>query len=167
MINDLKKSSCAGYDALAKAIVLQACFDYVDASVKIAYLKSDEALKRYKSYKSAKGSTAKAKANLERETAQVEAILNDVKRFFFSQWYEALCELDPKFLMDTLQEKVDIKLNKKKANATIRKMMKQKGISQEKLGELLGVSQTCVYTMLKTELPNNEKKRLKEIIKNC
>ena len=165
MINDLKKQAGAGYDALAAAVVLQACFDYVDASVKIEYLKSDEAYTKFKSFKKSKNNPAYAKRMLEDELNQAEAIKHDVERFFFSQWFEGLCELEPAYLISVLKEKVDERVAGKKTNASIRLLMKKKGVSQEKLSKVLGVSQTTVYTMLKNELSNKEKKRLKEIIK--
>lgn len=61
------------------------------------------------------------------------------------------------------------KMKGKKAmrNKEIRNAMKQKGIAQWKLGELLGVSENTVNRKLRKELPEEEKQKILEVINSC
>lgn len=52
-------------------------------------------------------------------------------------------------------------------NKEIRNAMKQKGIAQWKLGELLGVSENTVNRKLRKELPEEEKQKILEVINSC
>lgn len=52
-------------------------------------------------------------------------------------------------------------------NKEIRNEMKQKGITQWKLGELLGVSENTVNRKLRKELPEEEKQKILEVINSC
>ncbi|MFR8118528.1 hypothetical protein [Roseburia inulinivorans] len=52
-------------------------------------------------------------------------------------------------------------------NKEIRNAMKQKGITQWKLGELLGVSENTVNRKLRKELPEEEKQKILEVINSC
>ena len=52
-------------------------------------------------------------------------------------------------------------------NKEIRNAMKQKGITQLKLGELLGVSENTVNRKLRKELPEEEKQKILEVINSC
>ena len=49
-------------------------------------------------------------------------------------------------------------------NKDIRDAMKNKGISQWKLGEMLGVSENTVNRKLRKELPPDEKQKILDII---
>ncbi len=51
-------------------------------------------------------------------------------------------------------------------NKEIRNAMKQKGITQWQLGEMLGVSENTVNRKLRKELPPDEKKKILDIIAN-
>lgn len=50
-------------------------------------------------------------------------------------------------------------------NKEIRDAMKEKGITQWQLGELLGVSENTVNRKLRKELPDEEKQRILKIIR--
>jgi len=68
--------------------------------------------------------------------------------------------------------KVNTKLYKLKGmndmrNKEIRNAMKQKGIAQWKLGELLGVSENTINRKLRKELPEEEKQKILEVINSC
>ena len=52
-------------------------------------------------------------------------------------------------------------------NKEIRNAMKQKGIAQWKLGELLGVSENTINRKLRKELPEEEKQKILEVINSC
>lgn len=52
-------------------------------------------------------------------------------------------------------------------NKEIRNAMKQKGIAQWKLGELLGVSENTVNRKLRKELLEEEKQKILEVINSC
>ena len=52
-------------------------------------------------------------------------------------------------------------------NKEIRNAMKQNGITQWKLGELLGVSENTVNRKLRKELPEEEKQKILEVINSC
>lgn len=52
-------------------------------------------------------------------------------------------------------------------NKEICNAMKQKGITQWKLGELLGVSENTVNRKLRKELPEEEKQKILEVINSC
>lgn len=52
-------------------------------------------------------------------------------------------------------------------NKEIRNAMKQKEITQWKLGELLGVSENTVNRKLRKELPEEEKQKILEVINSC
>lgn len=67
------------YDELANAIVLQATKDYRDANKKLA-----------------KG----------RRNQEAERVKNECLRFFRSQWFSVLTEIDAEFLIRRLDEEV-------------------------------------------------------------
>lgn len=50
-------------------------------------------------------------------------------------------------------------------NKEIRSAMKEKGITQWQLGEMLGVSENTVNRKLRKELPDDEKKKILDIIR--
>lgn len=50
-------------------------------------------------------------------------------------------------------------------NKEIRNAMKEKGITQWQLGELLGVSENTINRKLRKELSDEEKQRILEIIR--
>ena len=52
-------------------------------------------------------------------------------------------------------------------NKEIRNAMKQKEITQWKLGELLGVSENTVNRKLRKESPEEEKQKILEVINSC
>ena len=162
--NDLKRFNCAGYDALASAIVQQACFDYVDATVRIEYLKTAEALQRYKKYKTIKNLT-QAKSRIERDIEEAQFQIDEIEGFLKSQWYTELCSYNPEYIKKLLDEKVSERERNKRANAKIKNMMIQKGITQKELAKILGLSEYKTYTILKHELPNKEKKKIMELLK--
>ncbi len=70
--------------------------------------------------------------------------------------------------------KVNTKIKKKTErkyetmrNKEIRDAMKQKGITQWQLGELLGVSENTVNRKLRKELPEDEKQKILRVINSC
>lgn len=68
------------YDNLANAIIVQAAKDYKDAVKK---------LKRG------------------RKNSEAERIRNECLRFFRSEWFNTLTEIDPEFLISKLNEEVE------------------------------------------------------------
>ena len=52
------------------------------------------------------------------------------------------------------------------SNKAIRAALKEKGIAQWKLGELLGVSENTINRWLRKELPKEEKEKILTAIKN-
>ena len=80
-----------GWDELAKAIVLQACEDYK---------KSFKVVEKYK-------------VNCEYVRA-AKQMVNDVERFFFSEWFTALCNIDPHMILNELQRQCQPKKQKRK-----------------------------------------------------
>jgi phosphate-selective porin len=71
-----------GYKALAEAIVIQACIDYLDTRKKL-----DEV------------------ALVDRETKKrLEGQLDELTRFFKSKWYRELSETDPKYMLEQLDK---------------------------------------------------------------
>ena len=68
-----------GYSDLANAIILQAVKDYRDALKKLHKRRKNEVAEQSK---------------------------NQVERFFYSEWFIALTEIDPRMLMQRLNEEV-------------------------------------------------------------
>ena len=51
-------------------------------------------------------------------------------------------------------------------NADLRMLLKEKRIRQRQLADLLGVSKSTIYRLLKTELPQETKEQIAVIVKS-
>ena len=84
------------YQELANAIIVQASRDYID------YF---EALKNLKMVDTSRLNDVQKK-KLEGKINAAEADLNEVKRFFRSDWCKMLTELDPESILNRLEMEV-------------------------------------------------------------
>ena len=84
------------YQELANAIIIQASRDYID------YF---EALKKLKMVDAGRLNKVQ-KSKLEAKIKAAEADLNEVKRFFRSDWCRMLTSLDPESILNRLEMEV-------------------------------------------------------------
>lgn len=112
----------AGAVNLAVGIVNQAVNDYIDALKKIYKLQNKE-----NSYKAIRKRALKSKkprelTDEEAETERLHMIakkkdmLAEIERFFHSEWYAELCELDGDFMIAKAEGKYREWLNEQKCN---------------------------------------------------
>lgn len=90
----LDQNSC--YGDLAIAIVIQACEDYLGAKKYLHTAKKDRAIlpDRCRNHKSG-------------DEIEAEHELIDAENFLKSDWYEQLCKIDSKTMLDILNKQFD------------------------------------------------------------
>ena len=112
----------AGAVNLAVGIASQAVNDYIDALKKIYKLQGKESAYKAIRKRALKSKKPRELTDEEAETERLHMIakkkdmLAEIERFFHSEWYAELCELDGDFMIAKAEGKYREWLNEQKCN---------------------------------------------------